>query len=362
MRIAFITRSTLYEVPGGDTIQVDQLARHLKQAGAEAGIFLTNEKIDYSQWDVIHFSNITRPADILFHISRANKPFLLSPILIDYSEYDRQYRKGFSGYLLRKFPEGCNEYLKTLARWISGTDALQSKPYLWKGQQKSIREILDKASGILPNSEKEYQKLIDLYAIEKQYAVVPNGIDPTLFHQDKTRRKDNKLVLCAARIEGIKNQLNLIKALNNTSYTLLLLGTASPNQKKYYEQCRKTAAKNILFHEQVSQTVLTEYYNTAKVHALPSWFETCGLSSLEAAAMGCNIVITEKGYTREYFGNDGFYCDPSDPESIFNAIEEAAQAEPKKELQQKILNQYTWQQAAAITLTACKNIISAWKN
>ena len=33
--------------------------------------------------------------------------------------------------------------------------------------------------------------------------------------------KDPLMVLCVARIEGIKNQLNLIKALNNTEYQLL---------------------------------------------------------------------------------------------------------------------------------------------
>jgi glycosyltransferase involved in cell wall biosynthesis len=359
MRIAFITRSTLYKVPGGDTIQVGQIVKHLKKSGIEARIFLTNEQIDYSWWDLLHFSNITRPADILFHITKTPKPFILSPILIDYREYDRNYRKGFSGFLLRQFPTGSGEYIKTLARWIAGKDKLQSKTYLWKGQHKSIREILKKVAGILPNSEKEYQKLKELYAIEKEYAIVPNGIDPALFRPDEKVTKDNRLVLCAARIEGLKNQLNLIKALNNTSYTLLVVGSAAPNQKKYYDECRKIAAKNILFHEQVPQALLAEYYKAAKVHALPSWFETCGLSSLEAAAMGCNIVITEKGYAREYFGNDAFYCNPADPVSIFRAIEQAAQSENSKVLQQKIIQQYTWQKAAAITLKACKNIISS---
>jgi glycosyltransferase involved in cell wall biosynthesis len=286
MKIAFITRSTLYDVPGGDTIQVGQIVKHLKKTGAEATIFLTNEKIDYSQWDLFHFFNITRPADILFHLGKTKKPFILSPILVDYTEYDSYYREGFSGFILKRFPAGCQEYIKTLARWLAGKDALQSKSYIWTGQNKSIRAILKNVAWILPNSEKEYQRLKELYAIEKAYAVVPNGIDPLLFHPDEKMKKNNKLVVCAARIEGLKNQLNLIRALNDTDYTLLLIGSPAPNQRKYYEQCRKTAAKNILFHEQVSQTVLVEYYKAAKVHALPSWFETCGLSSLEAAAMG----------------------------------------------------------------------------
>ena len=104
-----------------------------------------------------------------------------------------------------------------------------------------------------------------------------------------------------------------------------------------------------------------DYYRKAKVHVLASWHETCGLSSLEAAAMGCNIVITEKGFTREYFGDDAFYCNPAHPESIFNAVEKAAQSDCQEHLQQKILQHYTWQKAAASTLTAYQQSLSQCK-
>ncbi|MES1221833.1 MAG: glycosyltransferase family 4 protein [Bacteroidota bacterium] len=358
MRIAFITRATLYKVPGGDTIQILQTVKHLKKAGVSADIFLTNSHINYPDYDVLHFSNITRPSDILFHINKSDKPFVVSPILIDYSEYDRRYRKGLPGLLLKSLPKGMNEYVKTVSRWLIGKDVLQSKTYLWQGQEKSIREVLNRAAAILPASEVEYQRLIEMYGIKKKYAVVPNGIDPLLFSPDERTARQDNLVLCAARIEGLKNQLNLIKALNNTSYTLMLIGSPAPNQKKYYEECRKVAAKNIFFYKQMPQETLTHYYRAAKVHALPSWFETCGLSSLEAAAAGCNITITEKGYTRDYFGDDAFYCNPEDCNSIYAAIDRAAHSNSSKRLQEKIAQNYTWQQAAAITLETCKNIIS----
>jgi glycosyltransferase involved in cell wall biosynthesis len=94
------------------------------------------------------------------------------------------------------------------------------------------------------------------------------------------------------------------------------------------------------------------YYERAKVHVLPSWFETTGLSSVEAAVMGCSIVITDKGDTREYFGNEAFYCDPADPKQILSAVEKASKAPFNESLRQKILKQYTWKQAAIQTLKA----------
>jgi len=362
MKIAFITRSTLYSVPGGDTEQIVQTARFLKELGIGVELFLTTEKIDYSKYDLVHVFNITRPADILFHISRTTKPVVVSTILVDYTEYDTHHRKGLPGLILRFFPAGANEYVKTIARWIFRKDSLQSKSYLWKGQRKSIREILQKASLLLPNSEAEYRTLEEMYGVKKNYSVIHNGIDHSLFSFLPEIKKDDKLVLSAARIEGRKNQLNLIKALNDTPYTLLLTGMPAPNQRRYYDACKKIASPNIIFCGRVPVRTLLEYYSKAKVHVLPSWHETCGLSSLEAAAMGCNIVITDKGFTREYFGDDAFYCDPGNPDSIFQAVERAAHCSSQKQLQQNILKQYTWQQAAANTLDAYKKIISICEN
>ena len=87
----------------------------------------------------------------------------------------------------------------------------------------------------MPNSEAEYQKIEELYGIKKNYTVIHNGIDDDVFVPIQKTKKENKLILSAARIEGRKNQLNLIRALNNTSYTLLLTGLPAPNQRKHYD-------------------------------------------------------------------------------------------------------------------------------
>ena len=354
MKVAFITRSTLDTAPGGDTIQIKQTADQLRNLGIQVDILSTTLRIDYSFYDLLHFFNIIRPADILYHISRSNKPFVLSPILIDYSEYDRQHRKGISGFILRLFSADTNEYIKAISRWIKGKDSLPAKAYIWKGHKRSIQEILQKTEMILPDSQLEYDRLKKLFSINKPYSIVPYAIDENLFCPDNSVLKDEKLILCAARIEGIKNQFNLIKALNNTDFKLLLIGDASPNQQNYYRRCRQIAAGNIEFTGRLSQEDLVNYYKKAKVHILPSWFETCGLSSMEAAAMGCNIVITDRGYTREYFGDSAVYCDPGKPESIYNAVVTASKTNPSIALQKKIFDRYTWKHAATITLEAYK--------
>ena len=349
MKVVFIVRSTLFSAIGGDTFQVQQTAKHLELTGVAVDIKLTHETIDYHQYDLLHFFNITRPADILYHINRSNKPFLLSPILIDYSEYDKYRRSGIAGVLFRFLSPDSIEYLKTISRWLLGRDKLVSKVYLWKGHRKSILEILSKASIILPNTLREYEQLLSIYKISPEYCIVPNGVDPVLFPANRPVKKDPQLVVCAARIEGIKNQQNLIKALNNTDYKLMIIGSPAGNQSEYYKNCRKIAADNISFIDQLPQEELMHYYQKAKVHILPSWFETCGLSSLEAGVSGCNIVVTEKGFTREYYEDFAFYCDPGSPTSIFEAVKKAIDSDYPKQFREVLLDRYTWSHAAEQT-------------
>ncbi len=357
IKVAFIVRSTLYKVPGGSTVQAVETARHLRKLGTKVSIYLAHEKVNYKNYDLLHFFDVVRPANILFHIKNSRKPFFVTPVLLDYSEYDKRFRKGFSGMVFRHFSANSNEYIKTVSRWLLGKDSLQSKNYLWKGQKKSVQSVLHKAAMVLPNSKTEYDQLLKLYHVDKPYAIIPYGIDTTLFQPDNTTPKNNKLILCAALIEGRKNQLKLIKALNNTDFRLVLLGEAAPNHKDYFHLCKKIASNNIEFTGRLSQKNLAGYYKQAKVHILPSWFETCGLSSMEAAAMGCNIVITNKGYTHDYFGDDAFYCNPESEESIYQAVKKAAESPLQKALQEKILKEYTWEQAASQTLEAYKKIV-----
>jgi len=351
MNVVIIARATFFTVPGGDTVQAVQTAKHLQVIGVSVDIKLTNETIDYSKYDLLHFFNVIRPADILFHSRQSNKPYVISTILCDYSEFDQHHRAG-TGWLLSLLSANGIEYVKTVGRWLLGRDHLASKDYLWRGHKRSVNAILKSAAMILPNSRSEYERVGRMYLPGLNHQIIPNGVSPELFRYDPGAKKDEKLVLCVARIEGLKNQINLIRALNNTDFKLLIIGAPAPNQKGYYQRCKDIAAANVTFIDHIPQDELVAYYQRAKVHVLPSWFETTGLSSLEAALMGCNIVITNKGDTREYFDDNAFYCEPEKPESILAAIQKASVSGANQNLREKILKKFTWHEASLRTKSA----------
>src|SRR3569833_936803 len=200
IKVAFIARSTLYSDPGGDTVQVKETARNLQDIGIQAEIKLANEHIDYDRYNLLHFFNLTRPADILFHSKKAQKPFVVSTILCNYSEYDKHHRKGI-GKLFSLLPGDHIEYLKTIARWLKGSDHLGSAEYLWRGQRSSIVRVLKNSAMILPNSVSEYKRITQTYPCNAKYTIIPNGIDKKQNQKKKTKQKDDRLVLCVARIE-----------------------------------------------------------------------------------------------------------------------------------------------------------------
>ena len=357
MKVAMISRSSLFASKGGDTIQIVQTARHLREMNVDVDIRLSSEKINQEEYDLLHFFNLTRPADILPHIKKSKIPFVVTPLLIDYSEFDKHYRKGIAGKIFQHLSPGQIEYFKMIARIAKRQETSISFSYFLSGHSKSMKTVIEKAAMLLPNSQMEYDNLLPFFTSVPSFAIIPNGIDDQLFTAEVNKQKDPNFILCVARIEGLKNQINLISALNHSKYQLYLIGSSAVNQNDYYLKCKKIAASNIHFIDHLPQEELIRYYRKAKVHVLPSWFETCGLSTLEAAAMGCNVVITNRGYASEYYDGHAFYCDPSSPDSIFEAIEKASNQEEDKFFQKKIFADYTWRNAARKTYNAYQKII-----
>jgi glycosyltransferase involved in cell wall biosynthesis len=349
MKVLMLARPDLFSVSGGDTVQIVETAAAIRLMGVEVNIN-TVANVNYKEYDLLHFFNIIDPEDILGHVYKSKLPYVISPIYVDYREYDKLYRTDAIGKLSKVLPRDTIEYFKTLGKYLLKNEKVSTRWFFLKGHKQSIKYLLRNAALLLPNSGSEYTRLKKDYGIEQRYEIVPNAINPELFNEYNSCERN--IVLCVARIEGRKNQLNVIRALNNTNYHVVFIGASSQNQAKYVAQCKSEAATNIEFIDHLPQHDLLNYYNKAKVHVLASWFETTGLSNLEAAAMGCNLVLGDRGDVRDYFGDNAWYCDPGSSESIKAAIDKAWMSEKKDVIQKQIFNNFTWKAAAEATKKA----------
>lgn len=359
-----MSRTTLFSVPGGDTTQVLKTAEALRGLGCDVAIS-TDVSPDMTGFDLVHVFNLTRPQETYFQALSASKrgiPVVLSPIYADFSEYDRRARTGLSGMLLKRMSPSLAQTIKIAGRMFfnkefsRGTFAL-----LVTGYRRAQERLITMSSILLPNSESEMRRIEVHFpsARSKPRAPVPNAVDTGIFKPEGVRPLEElrDAVMCVGRIEGLKCQLELVRALKETNLKLVLIGKPAPNQLHYYDQIKREAGPNVTLLGEVPHEDLARYYASCKVHALVSWMETTGLSSLEAGAMGANLVITDKGDTRDYFGDLAHYCRPDSLSSIREAVLAAYYAPRSNALRERILERYTWPKAAEATLAAYQAVL-----
>ncbi|MCG3817836.1 glycosyltransferase family 4 protein [Photobacterium damselae] len=362
MKALFITRPTVFSGPGGDTIQLLKTKEYLEYINVSVDIY-DGGGVDFNNYDVIHFFNLRNPQDIYSYVKKAknkNIPIVLSTIWGSYYECDQKARTGFQKWVANKFPENIVEYLKTSMRIIKNRNIHSGTiPYLLKGHYRSQYEIVKNTDVLLPNSPTELKRVkLDLNQPNKQGLSVANAVDLRVFDYDSVivdkYKRYKGCLLSAARIEIRKCQLDLIMAMKDLPYKLVVVGKPSPNSMDYYNQCRDLAGDNVDFIEHVSQDELAELYKVCKAHALISWMETPGLSSLEAAVMKSNILVTNRGDTEYYFEDYATYCEPGDVASIRKGIIAVMEKEYSPDLRDRVLSNFTWEHTASQTLDGYK--------
>lgn len=379
MRVLLQGRSarSLAVTPGGDQVQIEQTARALRERHGIDARTSSELEPDLHGVDIVHLFGVVRPQEVWVqarHAKRAGVPIALSTVYCDVWEYERRAREGLVGRVARHTNRNVIEALKAGGRgvrsreWSKGSAALFTRGY-----RRMQRETLELADVFLPNSESEWKRLtkdIGMSVGGDSVVVVPNGVDLGTLAENSVRPIPSEVepftgcVLCVARIEGRKNQLALAEALAGTDITLVLAGKPARNQPGYVARVRELADmhRNVHVLGAVSEETKYALYRVARVHALPSWIETTGLSSLEAAVSGCSLVVSPNGDTREYFGSDAEYCDPASPEDIRGAIRRALGRPPAAGLESRIRDSYTWEAAADATRRAYEVLLGSDSN
>lgn len=369
MKILFQNRIDALTNIGGDSIQMIKTRKHLEELGVEVSIDLSaNPKLD--KVDIIHLFNIQNPLETFKQFQNAkrnNKKVVVSTIYWNMEDADKSH------YIFAKYSDSNSirilHYLgyKNAYRISRLKNILANK---FTKTENMIKYILNNSDLILPNSIAELENIIydfNLKNLRTKAFIIPNGVETDTLtilpnNVDNHYNLPINYVLQVGRFEPIKNQLYLIKALYDyKDIPLVFVGRVLV--KKYYEECVRLGKKrgNIFFFSELPHNVLDEFYEKAKVHILPSFRESPGLVTLEAALKGANCVSTYMAPINEYFKDKVWYCDPYSVESIKNAVLQAYKSEKRVDLSQFIANNFTWKIAAEKTLEAYNLILSGDK-
>lgn len=348
LRVLMQNRPGTFSHRGGDTVVVERLSQGLKARGLDVTVDVSGAA-DPAGFDLVHLFNFATAEFTQCLGERAKAagvPFVVTTLYEDVPEFHNQSHV-VAMHLMDYVRSGQDK------RWWNETILdLMTVP---RAERFKADWIAANASALFTNGSGESAAIKRDFPNAQQVVEVPLGhevgcmVGPELFEREYGVKD---FVFCVGRFETRKNQLMLLKALEDSELTVVLASGGFSYQPEYDAAVRSFKRKGrTIILDRVSAEMLSSAYAACRIHVLPSWYELPGLVSLEAAAHGKNIVVTRTGTSADYLGSKAFYCQPWDPDSIYAAIMAAFYA-PIKEGLVEMAKSYTWDKAVDSTVAA----------
>ncbi len=366
-------RIELMDVGGGDKVQIENTASELRKLGVEVDI-ATKVIKDLSKYDLVHIFQLDWTPETYFYAREAHKqhkPIVLSPIhhsLKEVKEYDSKYAYGFRRVSRLLFKDQHHrDTFKNVYRALFDTRKLFPTLYsVFKGLKNMHISALKFSNVVLVQTEAEAKDLISTYGVNIKWEKVHNGVSDSFLTLNNLQNivGETDYIVCVGRIEPRKNNLSIIEAVkelrNETKKDIKLVFVGTKSTKKHMEYIYlfdKALHENswIKYLGKVDYSLMPSIYKYAKVSVSASWFETTGLTSLEALFCETNAVAAGER-AREYLQDLVSYCDPSSIGSIKKALKNEYFADrPKVSSQMK--KNYTWKTAAQETFEVYNSLV-----
>lgn len=338
-RILLKNRSNAFSHPGGDTVVMKQLLSGLELEGFDVRVDL-EEKEDVRNYDLVHLFNFAIKEVTEAHSKDCvakGVPYVVTTLYEDWPKFYNQMAQMYvalDAYVKHGQPADRWMELENAARQVTPSG-------YWDNSFSA-----EHAECLLASGENEELSLLRDYPRSKNVMSIPFGCEVSEDRDGGTLFREKfgleNFILCVGRLEWRKNQLMLLKALEDSEDTIVFAASGFTYQPEYANLCKNFKRKGkTIFLERLTAEELASAYQAAKMHVLPSWFELPGLVTIEAGKYGTPVVVSDSGSTRSYVGSYGFYCSPDSAESIRNAVEEAKKVSNRIEIAEHF-SAFTW--------------------
>ncbi len=337
-------------------MQLHRTMDELQRLGLAHARFDDTHNLDLAGVDIVHIFNLTRLHDTYLHARNAWKqgvPYVLTPIWHSFRDLSAFYRSsgGLAGAVVRT--RGIAGYLALKEVMYALASGGPPPPRVVLSWMSMARWVARNAAAVLPNSSAEQRAMEqDLSVVTRRTHVVPNAAE--IAHVDRQGPRQ-RMVICAGRIEPLKNQIAILDAFLSapamSGHQLVFVGPPNPGHRSYLRRFegRLDGNRTKWLGAQPREKLL-DLFSRADIAVLASFFETTGLAALEALATGASVVVTDRGYTRDYFGGHATYCDPYDIASIRQAMTSASSTRHRPP--QEFFRHHSWETAAHQTRAA----------
>lgn len=336
LRLLFWVRKDYHTNPGGDSVQAELWAKLLRKLGMQV-IISRDANLNIDEFDIVHLWHLERIHDTYHLFTRAkaaNKPILLATT---YWPKDGLPLKGSWRKFKRAIVENAKLFIRCLMSGSLLSVFLNSRCKEWL---RARNAMLNHSSLLLPNSKSEAMLLLDELSHSKKIVEIPNIFNPSIA-EDNIPWKKRQHVLCVGHFCPRKNQLALIRALKHADIKISFIGRSRPMHAHYYARCLKEAAGQHEFLGELPERDVWKMMSQAKAHICVSNIETPGIANLEAAALGCGLLLPDIPPVRDYFGSSAVYFDET--HEILCKVQECLKAPPLPTLRESVRNKFSVQ-------------------
>ena len=349
---------------GGDSVQILEYSRHLTGHGFDVRQVPFHPAMALRPDAVVHIFNIDRPLDFLLACRAAEgHRLIVSPIHHELARVRRmraaERGRGLRSAAGRVLPERLREWLGTglrsirLARSPAGRTAT-ARAAVWSAPRavrmwRAVGPRLDRADAVALLAAGEGDHLRQLTGWRADNAVlVPNGRPEDLDLNGALPWRDRPVgsILVVGRIEPRKRQLELARSADRLGVPVRFVGPISDPGSGYAAEFEALAASSgsVVHLGGVDRAEVLRLLGATRVLVNASWVEVQSLVDLEAATMGCAVVTTPTGHSREWLG-DAVTVLPTDDADALLAT--AASIAAQEEGPEPPAYDWTWERAAA---------------
>jgi len=239
----------------------------------------------------------------------------------------------FSPLLINKFGIDCTLALHTNLPWVHF--ALMPGSFLRKILTKKMMELsIFSSNKLIVNSYYAKRELVKKLKIKKKVYVIYLGIDEKYLQKKKVNNINNfnykNYILSVTSCVKYHNILNILESFKkiknmNKFFNLRLVLVLQVLDKNYFNQINNFIFKNfnindvIIFHNLESK-YLPKLYSKSNLYIFSSYSEVFGLTSLEAMAQRCPVLISNKSALPEINSNAALYFNPDSVSQISEGI------------------------------------------
>ncbi|MFH1460567.1 MAG: glycosyltransferase family 4 protein [Candidatus Omnitrophota bacterium] len=237
-------------------------------------------------------------------------------------------------------------------------------------RKKIVQKYLKKFDYLIVVSNDLKNKIIQYYDVPKtKITVMPNGINTENFYSiDKNEARhmcgiDHKkqIILTVCRLsheKGIEYLFQAIQKIKEINVELLIAGDGPLKEKLLVLARQLKISDKIKFLGTIVHEEIYKFYNAADIFCLPSLWEGCPCTIIEAMACGTPVVATKVGGIPDMINKEtGVLVEPKNPVALAVALTEALNKKWNHEQISAIGQSNSWDNVADKVIEVYKKIL-----